>query len=271
MPNVGSGRNRAIDLIAIVLGSCQLALCQSGPPARPTDQQSPSYEVATVKPSDGKGYAVPLRVYIQAAFASQRLASDQIIGPDWINKKSYDIEGKVPESLHEAMSKMTREERMAQTQLMMQSLLADRFKLKYHFETRELQAYKLVVAKGGLRVKEHPDRTKAGVWMNRTDQGGILYGAATIPDLVGLLTNVQEIGAKPIINETGLAGTFYDFSLKWSSSAAADPANNAGIPSNADAPSIFTAVQEQLGLKLVAAKAPVKVVVIDHIEPPTPN
>src|SRR5580658_6515942 len=142
MPNVGSGRNRAIDLIAIVLGSCQLALCQSGPPARPTDQQSPSYEVATVKPSDGKGYAVPLRVYIQAAFASQRLASDHIIGPDWINKKSYDIEGKVPESLQEAMSKMTRDQRMEQIDLMMQSLLADRFKLKYHFETREMPVFK---------------------------------------------------------------------------------------------------------------------------------
>jgi uncharacterized protein (TIGR03435 family) len=202
----------------------------------------------------------------------QPWTTQQLTGPEWIDKKTYEIRGKVPESLQDAMSKMTRDERNAQTQLMMQSLLVDRFRLKYHFETREMQVYKLVLAKDGLKMKEISDLTKAaGVRMGGTGQVREFKGAATIPDLAGLLTNVQELQGKPIINETGLSGTFYDFSLRWTSSVAADPANNAAVASDADASSIFAAVQEQLGLKLVAAKAPVKVVIIDHIEPPSPN
>jgi uncharacterized protein (TIGR03435 family) len=270
MPKVGSGRNRAIKLISIVLGSCQLALCQSGPPAHQAAQQPPSYEVATIKPANENGFAFTLRMYILVAFGMHPRSSQRLIGPDWIDKKSYDIEGKVPDSLRDAMSKMTREERMAQTQLMMQSLLVDRFKLKYHFETRELQAYKLVVAKGGLRLKVQPDSTKTGLGVRNADQINEINGSDIIPVLVSMLTNAPEIDGQPVLDDTG-PKEIYNLTLKWSSPVGAGPPGDAASSSDTDAPSLFTALGEQLGLKLMAAKAPVKVVVIDHIEPPSPN
>ena len=152
----------------------------------------------------------------------------------------------------------------------MQSLLADRFKLKYHFETRQMQVYKLALAKGGIRMKVNSDPTTSGVRMNRTDQVCFIKGPARISDLVGLLGNFPEVGTKPVIDETGLPVRFYDVSLRWTSSVSADPASNSA-PSDTDAPSLFTALQEELGLRLSAANAPVKVLVIDHIEPPSEN
>jgi bla regulator protein blaR1 len=269
IPGSGSSRNRAVKIMIALCGLCQLALfCQTLPTA---GQQVSSYEVATIKPAkDGQGPT--LEAYILIAFRMPAVATQRLIGPEWIGKATYDIQGKVPDSLREAMNKMTREEQLEQTALMMQSLLADRFRLKYHFETREMQVYELVIAKDGLRMKEISDLTKAsGVRMNR-NKVCLIMGAARIPDLIGLLGNFPEIGSKPIVNETGLSGKFYDVSLRWTSSDALDPANNAPMASDADAPpSLFTAVQEQLGLKLVATKAPVRVLIIDHIEAPSAN
>jgi uncharacterized protein (TIGR03435 family) len=270
IPASGSSRNRAVMILITLGGLCQLAPCQTLPTA---SQQLPSYEVATIKPAkDGQGPT--LGAMILGAFGMPAHSTQRLIGPEWIGKATYDIQGKVPDSLREAMSKMTRDERSEQNQLMMQSLLADRFRLKVHFETREMQVYKLVLANDGLKMKEISDLTKApGVRLGHTDQGAfVLMGAADIPGLVGLLGNFSEIGTKPIVNETGLSGKFYDVSLRWTSSDATDPAKNASMASDADAPpSLFTAVQEQLGLKLVAAKAPVMVLVVDHIEPPSAN
>jgi uncharacterized protein (TIGR03435 family) len=270
-PGINRINIRTLQIILVAGRLMQTAPCQTGPPSPPADRQPPSYEVATIKPSNPAESGSPLRMYIMAAFGMQPQSTQQLIGPEWIDKKWYDIEGKVPESLQEAMNKMTRDERVEQIRLMEQSLLADRFKLKYHFETREMQVYKLVLAKSGLKLKEHPDRTHVGVRFGGNGGTNVMKGAATIPDLAGLLGNVQELNGKPIINETGLSGTFYDFSLRYSNSDAADGADNSAPSSGADAPSIFSAVEEQLGLKLVAAKAPAKVIVIDHIEPPTPN
>jgi bla regulator protein blaR1 len=262
--------NRAPSITLVVGGLCHVAFCQTAPPVQP-DKQPPSYEVATIKPSDAEHSLFTLRMYIVGAFGINGWSNQQLIGPEWIDKASYEIQGKTPGSLREAMSKMTRDQRVEQMELVDQSLLVDRFKLKYHFEMREMQVYELVVAKGGLKMKERIDQTKKGVSMNPGGRNGILYGVATIPDLAGLLTNAEELKGKPIINQTGLSGTFYDFSLKWTSSIAADSTDNAEAPADANAPSIFTALEEQLGLKLVVARAPAKVVVIDHIEPPSPN
>jgi uncharacterized protein (TIGR03435 family) len=211
-------------------------------------------------------------MYVVAAFGTQHLSSEQVIGPDWIDKKRYVIQGKPSDSMREAMSKMTRKERLEQSQLMMQSLLSDRFKFKYHIEKRELRVYKLVLAKGGLKLKEHTDAKKVGVTMRGNGQFHEISGMATIPDIIGLLiNNIPETDERPVINATGLTDTFYDFSLKWSATGVAGSAGNAALSNSSDEPSLFTALQEQLGLKLVAAKAPVEVVIIDHIEPPSPN
>src|ERR1017187_10139433 len=83
-----------------------------------------------------------------------------VIGPDWIDSTRYVIQGKPPDSLRDAMKTMTNEERGKENELMMQSLLANRFQLKAHFETREMPLYELVLAKGGSKLKEEPDPTK---------------------------------------------------------------------------------------------------------------
>jgi uncharacterized protein (TIGR03435 family) len=242
----------------------------------------PAYEVATIKPWDGKGGATPLRVYILQAFGFQHLMIIQgsdiphnmmgwVIGPDWINSTRYVIQGKPPDSVRDAMKTMTPEGRVKENELMMQSLLADRLQLKAHFETREMPLYELVVAKGGPKLKES-DPTKRGF-------GGFgmsansFRGSATINNLIDILQGVPDIDGRKVIDKTGLTEV-YDFSLKWvPPQAAAAPGSESGSapPPDVEGASLFTTIEEQLGLKLVPTKAPGQVLVIDHIERPSEN
>jgi uncharacterized protein (TIGR03435 family) len=265
-----SGRYRILGMVLVVGWLCSVAFCQTSSPAQQgVDQQpSPTYEVATIKPWDGKGFAFTLRMYILGAFGAEAQSSAQLIGPAWINTTKYVIQGKPPDSLQDAMKKMTVEERNAQNQLMKQALLVDRFKLKYHIETREIQGYQLVVAKGGIKMKEDGDSTKARATVKENGQTTEVKGtAATMANLVMMLRNAPELDGHPVMDTTGLTER-YDFSLNWSSLRADDGTATAV---NVDAPLLFTAVQDQLGLRFVAVKAPTKVVVIDHIEPPSEN
>lgn len=260
-------RNCRIGIILAVGGLCQASVGQTSSPMHIGNEQTPTYEVATIKPvKDGEGFTLPLRTYILSAFGMSPNASPQLIGPDWISKASYEIHGKPSDSMREAMDKMTPTEKSSETQLMMQALLAERFKMKYHIEMRDMGVYELVPAKGGVRLKEDADRTKARA---QVASGQIKVMAVTIPIFIGVLTNVPELEGRPVIDKTGLAGA-YDFSLTWSP-VRGDAANAPSQSSQTDAPSLFTALKEQLGLRLVASKAPAKVIVIDHIEPPSPN
>jgi uncharacterized protein (TIGR03435 family) len=263
-----SSRGRTIAVALVVSGLCGVACCQTVSSAQPADQNAPAYEVATIKPSDGQGFALTLRMYIESAFG---VRSAQLIGPEWIDQKRYDIHGKPSDSVRDAMSKMTSAERGAENRRMEQTLLADRFQLKYHVETREIRQYRLVVAKGGVRLTANPDPTKASA---RFRDGGktteIMGTALTMDKLVGLLVNAPELGGYPVINNTGIAGN-YDFTLKWSALIAGNSGNDATMASNDDAPDLFTAIQDELGLRLEVGKAPAKVLVIDHIELPSPN
>ena len=266
-------RIKKVDVLRIVLavgGLCQVAFSQTSSLDHLADQQLPSYEVATIKPSDGNGFVLSLRMYILAAFDLPTRSSEQLMGPAWISQKSYDIHGKPPDAMREAMSKMAGAQRDAQERLMKQALLADRFKLKYHIEMRKIRVYKLVLAKGDLLLKENSDSTNAGAKIrNRGQATEIEAKDATISGLVGLLQNAPEIAGYSVIDKTGLTGR-YDFSLKWRPPGVEEN-GKAAVSSVSDAPSLFTAVQELLGLRLVVAKAPAKVVIIDHIEPPSPN
>jgi uncharacterized protein (TIGR03435 family) len=262
-------------LIAI---SGRLAPCQTSsvPPsatlpviAAPS-QQMPAYEVATIKPWDGKGFAMPLRVYIQLAFGIPPNRTGCVIGPDWINSARYVIQAKPPDPIREAMQTMTTAEGAKEIEQMRQSLLADRFRLKAHFETREMPEYQLVLAKGGSKLKENPDSTKSWVLPGASAIRGT---AAPMGTLIGMLESAPDIGGRPVIDKTGLSGA-YDISLKWTPMEAATPpggGSGAAPATDAEGASLFTAIQEQLGLKLVSAKGPVQVLVIDHIEPPTDN
>jgi len=169
---IGRNRGRLMLLVAgaLMAVSGRLASCQAcavgiaatAPFMASPGDQTPAFEVATIKPWDGKVGALPLRDYIMLAFGISPNIAGRIIGPDWINNTRYVIRGKTPDSINDAMKAMTLAERAKEYKMMQQSLLADRFQLKVHFETREMPVYQLVVAKGGSKLKETTDPAKRG-------------------------------------------------------------------------------------------------------------
>jgi uncharacterized protein (TIGR03435 family) len=261
----------------------------SGPPL--------SYEVATVKPvatnTADRVVKLPpgvmartfsplsIRSYIMNAYGAI-YAAQVVGGPDWINKDAYDIKGKVPDDLEAAFQKMTFASRDDQTRAMQQSLLADRFHLKAHFETRVLPVYELVPAKGGLKITAVPapperkpgdppiqirtgEPLPQGSSMTTVNSNGhVLNGRAIQMSLLARIL-YGEIGDRPIVDHSGFTGCFDIKDLTWAPMSAADAA------STPDAPSLSEALQEKLGLKLVRAKDPIEVLVIDSIDRPSPN
>jgi uncharacterized protein (TIGR03435 family) len=158
---------------------------------------------------------------------------------------------------YETFKTLPMDEQLRQQRLMTQAVLADRYQLKAHYETRETPVYELVVAKGGLKLTEkvlerHQGSSffSPGDWYNN-------YG--TMDDLANKLAGPT---GGVVIDKTGLGTKAFFYELKWNS----DSQTGAGGD-----PSIFKALEEQLGLKLVRATDPVEVLVIDHIETPTPE
>jgi uncharacterized protein (TIGR03435 family) len=210
-----------------------------------------------------------LKMLLQTAYdlrgpeAGQRVSA----GPNWLDTNRYDVNAKAAEPVPEA-----------QLKLMLQTLLADRFQIRLHRESREAPGYALVVAKGGPKLKEAvADEDRKGLWQLA---GGPLKGqAASMQTLAQTLS--LRLG-RPVKDETGLKGA-YDFTLTWTPDereggfqsvlANLPPEIAAQLSRNRDpnGPSLLTALQEQLGLKLEAQKAPLEVLVIDHAELPSEN
>ena len=252
----------------------------------------PSFEVATIKPGESpfrrntqnevfvNGESI--RTLIRTAY-NLPAAKDRVLGePNWLGKDEYCIDAKIEDSVAAALQKMPRDKRDEQIHLMEQSLLADRVKLKAHFEMREMPVYDLVVAKGGSKlipaknpmptgVKEaprygHPEDVQKGVMISPRAGSSITkmkFIGETLQEFAYVIMPYSDIDGRTIVDHTGLAGA-YDFSvtLKW------NPAEQAG---DDDPGSIFTALQEQLGLKLTPGKDMVEVLVIDSIERPSEN
>jgi uncharacterized protein (TIGR03435 family) len=265
----------------------------------------PSFEVASIKlqrgDRPGGSMWLPGRFRFENApviFLIARVAYDvrdfQISGgPSWIKSEMYTIDAKESDSLAEEMQKLPFEKRLEIGGLLVQSLLADRFKLKIHHETRMLPVYALVVAKNGPKLHEAkpgdtyphgmrgPDgRTGAGDIGEQSiseRERAILGQGITIAPLLPYLSRELE---RPVLDQTGLKGK-YDISLKWNPEQSragmaqgpeeAKPGTASAPPPESSVPSIFTAIQEQLGLKLESTKGPVDIVVIDHIERPSEN
>jgi uncharacterized protein (TIGR03435 family) len=176
-------------------------------------------------------------------------------GPTWMDSDSerFDIVANAP-----GESTPTGDE----VRLMLQTLLADRFQLKLHRETKDRPVYALIVAKNGLKLKESaPDKEFSSTFGgNRTSQ--LTMSKATMEQFAVQLSNSGL--ERPVLDKTGLAG-HYDITLNWIPEFAGPPAPDSnGV-------NVFTAVQEQLGLKLEPQKAPVEILVIDHAEKPSEN
>lgn len=195
-----------------------------------------------------------LESLIMGAYGLQM--DDLISGlPAWAKSATFDIEAKMAADTFAAYQKLPRKQQREQDLQMMQSLLKDRFNLKVHHATRQIPIYALVIAKGGSKLKE--STTKQG-WGSVRD-GQIDYRHADMDSLAEILSGEVD---RIVLDETGLTGK-YDFTLEWT------PDEERGA---ADArPSIFTAVQEQLGLKLESTTGPIDTVVVDHIDRPSPN
>ncbi|MGA7341959.1 MAG: TIGR03435 family protein [Terracidiphilus sp.] len=237
----------------------------------------------------------PLSVYIEFAYKLMLTHEEQesLVAhlPKWVAADYLVIEAR-------AEGNPTKD----QMRLMMQSLLADRFRLAVHFETQEVPVFALVLDKPGKigpRLRLHaeglacdakwvapPDRSSTAVapggFMPVCDAVAmipgqihtVMFGARelTLKQLAQYLPSILNQG-RPVVDETGLDGTF-DFSLNWTPEYwlhESDGGTATGPQLDAPGTSLLEALKEQLGLKLKATRAPVKILVIDHVEPPSPN
>jgi uncharacterized protein (TIGR03435 family) len=246
-----------VSSVTILLVACGLLFAQ------------PAIDVASIKPSDPGitamnnhfsadrftliGYAA--KTLIQSAFG---MKDYQILNaPDWTRSERWTLEIKTT-------APTTYEQKFQ----LLQPLLADRFQLKVHRETKTMPIYSLVVAKGGPKLKKSDPEQR----------GGVRYGNQIIGhkyDIRMLAPNLTGELNMPVVDNTGLTG-IYDIDLKWTPDPSrpdfGDVHNPADLPApDPNRPEIFTAIKEQLGLELKAEKGPVDVIVIDHVERPTPN
>lgn len=232
----------------------------------------PSFEVATIKVNpngQGRLYQYPAREFnshntslADLIVFAYNVHSRQIEGlPSWADSIEYDVSGKA-----DGEGKPSQQ----QWKIMVQKLLADRFQLTFHREKKEISAYAIVVAKGGPKMTEsaNPDGPI----------GGIFRGAGNLPGrnlTMGQFASLMQSAVmdRPVVDQTGLTA-HYDFQLTWTPDETqfgglrrpAPPADSPNAP-----PDLFTAMQEQLGLRMQVAKAPVDVLVIDKAQKPSEN
>lgn len=268
--------------VAVVLGSGgvygQTAAGDLQVPVRAGSQKAaeavPRFEVATIKPSDPKnccGYFwnvdgmrfrtgnTNLRWLIRFAYG---LNDKQIIGePGWVDDDLYDVTGafagmKPPTDL--------------QCRVALQTLITERFGLKFHHESREMSAYVLTAPHGSAKLtRSDPSKDKEQELIFSRTTGKTMQGLGRDVTLHDFAAEIQRLTLnKPLVDETGITGNFdIDLEFTWE-----DP-NSLGLTELPDdaAPNLLTALSQQLGLKLEVAKAPVNVIVIDHVEPPSAN
>jgi uncharacterized protein (TIGR03435 family) len=246
------------------------------PPKRIPADANPTFEVATIKPTQegthfsihptgsGELVATDASLAYLIKFAYEVNPRQITKGPAWLDTDKYDLTAK-PD--------MEGQPNLKQMRMMVQKLLADRFKLTFHREKIELPVYALTVAKGGPKLTVN-DTNPDGNPGYGGGPGGMRVVNSTIAEFISFVLN-DSIGL-PVVDQTGLGSARYNFILKWTPDASqSQPGGMAagGPPAdNADAPpDIFTAMQQQLGLKLESTKALVDVMVIDHVEKPSPN
>jgi len=280
----------------MVAGVVVSALATPTAQAPAGDADHPAFDSASVKPNKSGDGRVALRGQPGGVFTAinmttvgliqfaYRVQPFQIVGgPDWIKTDRFDVNAKAGANVPPG-----------QGQLMMQALLADRFKLAVHKDSREAPVYALVMARNGgkpgpqLKVSECAPPTPGPQAPQAAPQNGpgpcgtarIGFGAFLgqgVP-MAQILTFLSNLTNRTVIDRTGLTGTF-DVDLKWAPDSALGtgpfgglppaPPGAAPPPQPSDAPELFTAIQEQLGLKLESQRGPVDVLVIDRVEQPT--
>lgn len=261
---------RFAGLVLVLAALLSPAMHSQAPAAAPPTAQAaptPQYEyaVATVKPDksegvqsywrntiDGFSAITPPIGFIMSAYDVH--TPDQIVGlPAWAGSEAFAIEAKMDGDTVAALAKLQPQEQWQQRQKMLQALLADRFALKVHRTTKELPIYVLTVVDAGKLKKSVSETGGSSTYSGKFTARGI--------SIDSLAMNLSNTVGRTVVNQTGLAGT-YDLTLEWA-------------PEGADAsdprPSIFTALEEQMGLKLKPARGPVDAIVVDAIKRPSQN
>jgi uncharacterized protein (TIGR03435 family) len=263
-------------LYVVLLAGAMLIVCMAAVLPRAMGQEQagkmmaadahPSYEVATIKPSDPEDgssgfHSMGHQLFTENESMDSLIAvayaihPKQIVdGPEWFSKDRWDIKG-VPDMEGVPSWQQQRE--------MLQKLLAERFGLKFHRAQRDLSIFAITVAKGGPKLvvsKSDPNSLR--------DQTGNNNGVEqtwrfTNNSMADFADGMEEFLDRPVVDETGLKGKF-DFGLEWTVDGPVS--NDPKAP-----PGLFTAVQEQLGLKIEGTKGPADVLVIDHVERPSAN
>lgn len=251
--------------LSLVLVAVFAALAQTAPPAASLKE---TFEVASIKPSDpdargsssnndGRFLTIKnwtLKRLVQRAFGVQEY---QVAGgPNWTDGYRFDIRAKLDERLPAIRGK----EGQLRLQRMLEALLADRFQFQFHRETKVMPVYNMVVSKSGLKISE---AKFTGSESTSTNNGHLTAKGLPMPSLATYLSLALQ---QPVLDATGVSGVF-DFEMTW----AQQDIGKAPDANDPAGPSIFTALQEQLGLKLELAKGPVEMIVIDHAEKPTEN
>jgi uncharacterized protein (TIGR03435 family) len=254
-------------LPACALAASLVALTFSPFEAGAQDAAQSAFEVASIKlhaPGSGGGHSTPGRFV--GAFSITSLiwmaygveTSQELVRPEWADTLFLDINAKMPEGA-----------RKEQIPGMLQTLLANRLRLTVHQESRILPVYQLQVGKAGPKMKE-VDPSKFIDEILRSPR--FLRGHFTMPRLASLLTQTLD---RRVSDATGLKA-IYDVNLQWTPLEANVPSGTGEAPQPlspaSDHPSLFQAIEQQLGLKLESGRAPAKIIVVDHVERvPTAN
>jgi len=254
------------------------------------------FEVATIKANKSGGFGGGMSVLGRGPTTNQYAATNVTLmdlirqaygievgfegdnglisgAPSWVNSEKYDIQAKMDSTVADGLQRLSPEQRRLELQRMLQILLVDRLKLTTHRETKQLPVYALVVSKNGPKLKESKpvDPALSGAKPNYVygRPGTITISGAPMESLAQRLSLLLN---RVVLDRTGLTGK-YDVALQFTldeSQSAGRAAFDERDPNN-NGPNLFTAIQEQLGLKLEPTKGPVEIIVIDHVERPTGN
>lgn len=260
-------------ILAMSLAISASAAQTQAPAPRP---KFDAFEAATIKPVDpgpragryivmqgtdtflAKNYTLDLLVAAAYELNPRMILS----GPSWAESVRYDIVARTPGEV-----RPTHEEQMQ----MLRSLLADRFKLTFHRQPKVMSIYELEVDRDGPRMKpsaEPVDAPPALISTVYPDHITLPARNASMSDFVSLLQ--RAVLDRPVVDKTGLTGR-YDFDLTWAPDASQFGGEVPVAPADATSPVFFTAIREQLGLRLEATKGPAEVLVIDSVQQPSPN
>lgn len=268
---------RILTLVVFVVGACVCGLHaiaqQQKAQASSVDSiksmpadADPSFEVATIKPTDPSDRSTGFhldgqRIWIENVSLDKMLTfafdvhAEQIVGaPSWFATENFDIQG-IPDVAGQPDVK--------QMKSMLRKLLTDRLQFKFHHAQQELPIYAIRAAKGGPKLTKSDDQNALQSDNNQRSAGQITMTARNMP-MASFVTELDFFMDRPVIDQTNLTGK-WDFTWRWTQ----DETRVSSDPN--PAPGLFTAIQEQLGLKIEAIKAPIDVLVIDHAERPSAN